>query len=432
MTKKNNNSDSNNKIDLTAEFERLKKELENKEWVIKKTDTALKALYRELEKKNEKLEKLDQLKSEFVSVVSHELRAPLSIIKESISLVLDKTAGETNKKQTELLAIAENNTNRLARIVNNLLDISKIEAGKIELKRVFVEFSTMMKDICTRWKLESDKNHQIFQLSLPKSPVNIYVDPDKISEVMSNLISNAIKYTPEKGRIKVELKDKKNQVEVFVSDTGVGIAKENLPKVFSKFQQFSRMPGQSVKGTGLGMAIANELVKMHQGIIRVESKLNKGSRFSFSLPKMDVESVFREYINNEIKAATDNKIPLSLVIIHISKFDQLQKELGYKKAHNFLKDIEKAAKDSLRRRADIIVRSMGELILLLIDTNKKEVGAVRVRLEEAINTYLSKGREKWLREIRITVGNATYPYEAANDEELLNKARTIMHRKNRK
>ncbi len=223
-------------------------------------------------------------------------------------------------------------------------------------------------------------------------------------------------------KIKVELKDKKNQIEISISDTGFGIAKEDLPKVFGRFQQFSRTPGAGYKGTGLGLAIVKELIEMHKGEIKVESELNKGTKFIFTLPKIAAEEIFKEYITNQIKETADKKSSLSLIVVHILEFSQLQEKWGEKPLYLFT-DIEKVIKDSLRRKADTVLRATGELITLLSDTKKEDAEVVKKRIEEAIRAYLAKCKEEWIKEIRITLGTATYPDEANNHQELLDKAK---------
>ena len=390
-----------------------------------------KRLLKELKHANEELKKLDQLKTDFVSIVSHELRTPLSITKEGISLVLDKTTGSINEQQARLLTTAKDNIDRLARIINNILDVAKIEAGRVEFKRVLVDISALLKDICGRWKLEFDKRQLELACLIPDLPINIYIDPDKVTQVMNNLISNARKFTPQNGRIIIEAKEEISQVEISVSDTGIGIAREDLSKVFGKFQQFSRSVGAGEKGTGLGLAIAKELVQMHGGSIKVESELNKGTCFTFSLPKIEAEEVIKEDINNGIMAAVDRKTPLSLVIIHIAEFTQLQEKLGFELAHSLLMNIEKVTEGALRRRADTVIRNANELIIFLFDTGKEDAAAVKKRIEEVVNTYLTESKEKWPENIRITLGAATYPDDAANDHDLLNKARMSASAKDR-
>ncbi|NQT95773.1 MAG: PAS domain S-box protein, partial [Candidatus Omnitrophica bacterium] len=230
------------------------------------------------------IKKAEKLKDEFVSTVSHELRTPLSITKEGVSLALDEIPGKLNQEQKKILSMSKDNIDRLARIINDLLDISKIESGKTELKKVLVNISSVIREICEGWILESDKKKQSIKLDIPKNPIDVHMDQDKMIEVMNNLISNAIKFTPGKGTIKIGLKDKRSNVEVSVSNTGAGIAKEDIPKVFNKFQQFGRTAGPGAKGTGLGLAIAKELVELHGGQIKVESKLEEGTTFIFTIP----------------------------------------------------------------------------------------------------------------------------------------------------
>ena len=370
---------------------------------------------------------IDKLKNEFINNVSHELRTPLSIIKEGVSLVLDGVICPIKEEQAKVLAMAKANIDRLARLINNLLDISKLEAGKLEFKRVLVDFSTMLRDICAKWKLEVDKNCRSLEYCSPDLPVNIYIDPDKLTQILDNLISNAIKFTPKEGKIKVELKDEKNQIEISISDTGIGIAEEDLPKVFGRFQQFSRpQGGAGYKGTGLGLAIVKELIEIHKGEIKVESELNKGTKFIFTLPKIAAEEIFKEYITNGLKEAADRKSSLSLIVVHIIEFSQLQEKLGEKPLY-LLTDIEKVIKDSLRRKADTVLRVTGELVILLSDTRKKDAEVVKKRIEEAIKIYLSQCKEEWIKKIRMTLGTATFPDEANNHKELLDKARAGEH-----
>ncbi len=229
--------------------------------------------------------KIDEIKDEFVSTVSHELRTPLSIIKESISLLLDELPGKINDGQRKILTMGRNNVDRLARIVNDLLDISKIESGKIGIKKTIVNISSLIKDICENWILEFDKENRELTLHLPKAPVDIHADYDRISEVINNLISNALKFTPEKGHVDIYVKDVKDGAEVTITDTGVGILKEDIPKLFTKFQQFGRRVGPGAKGTGLGLAIVKQLIELHGGNIRVESNIKKGTSFIFTIPK---------------------------------------------------------------------------------------------------------------------------------------------------
>jgi len=237
----------------------------------------------ELKKANEELRKIDQLKSDFVSTVSHELRTPLSITKEGISLVLDKIAGNINEKQKKILNTSRDNIDRLARIINDLLDISKIEAGKLELKKESFNMNDAIKGLATFFREEAKKKGLELRLNLPKESIELYADPDKLKQVFINLIGNSLKFT-QKGYIEVSARKFKDRAECSVIDTGKGIEKNALPKVFNKFEQFGRVAGPGEKGTGLGLSIVKGIVELHHGSISVESEAGKGAKFTFTLP----------------------------------------------------------------------------------------------------------------------------------------------------
>lgn len=394
---------------------------------LKEAEARIRKANEELGRKNEELKKLDQLKSDFVSVVSHELRTPLSIMKEGISLVLDKITGEINEKTRTTLSTVFTNINRLNKLITDLLDISKIEAGRMLPRKALTDINGFIKEAAEKWRIETERKKQSLEVVTAEGWMNIYLDPDKIIQVLNNLLSNAVKFTPEGGRIKVEVFDRGDQVEVSVSDNGPGIDKENLPKVFEKFQQFQRPVGAGAKGTGLGLAICKELINLHEGLIRVESEAGKGAKFSFTLPKKDSETVFREHIAGGIRAVSVNSSPLSLISIRVMEFSRLQKELGIDKLHQLLKEIEDITRGSLRGKADTVVRDTGELVIILFDTAKPAAQAVKQRLEEVIRNYLIGSREEQVKSLALNIGFAVYPEEAKDGGELLNKARGVIH-----
>ncbi len=252
---------------------------------LQKSEAERKRMLEELEKKNRELLKLDTLKSEFVSVVSHELRTPLSIIKEGVSLVLDGVIGSINPTQTKILITSKNNIDRLARIINSLLDISKIESGRVELKKKTVDLRVLLKNAVALFEAKAKEKGLELKVSLPEEgQLNLFVDEDRIIQVFTNLIGNSLKFT-EKGHIDISLVQKDKEVEFTVSDTGIGISAEDLPKLFRKFMQFGRVAVDGEKGTGLGLSIAKGLIELHNGRIWVESESGKGTKFIFTLPK---------------------------------------------------------------------------------------------------------------------------------------------------
>jgi len=236
-----------------------------------------------------KRKKIEQMKDEFISSVSHELKTPLAIIKEVISLVIDEIPGKIVEAQRDILTTAQENIDRLSNIINSLLDISRIESGKLKLYTKPVNMSELIKNTVSDFKYLAEQKGILLDYKVPQAKVDIFCDADKIRQVLVNLIYNALKFTSQDGRIKVICNENGNEVIVSVQDTGIGISEENIPRLFDRFIQFDRKSGPGEKGTGLGLVISKGIVELHKGRVWVESKLNKGSEFYFSLPKLSSE-----------------------------------------------------------------------------------------------------------------------------------------------
>ncbi|MEA3346498.1 MAG: ATP-binding protein [Candidatus Auribacterota bacterium] len=279
---------------LKAEVKKLKDELKTQTWGLKKTSENIKLLYKELETKNRELQRLDNLKSDFVATVSHELRTPLTIVQEGIALINDKILGDVNEKQVRTLSQILENIARLTRIINDLLDISKLEAGEIELKKSYVDTAKFIKKIIEDFQSKAKEKKIVIKASLSKKVSRIYADNDKLIQILTNLVSNSLKFTPENGKITVKAGDDADgSVMISVSDTGVGMSGDDMSKLFNKFQQFDRVPGPGEKGTGLGLAISKKIVELHGGRIWAESEINKGSTFYFTIPKCGIPETGR-------------------------------------------------------------------------------------------------------------------------------------------
>jgi PAS domain S-box-containing protein len=253
-----------------------------------------------------KQKELDQLKSDFVSNVSHELRNPLGAIQQSISVILDRTAGPITEHQERFLTNAQRNLRRLGALIDDLLDMAKLDAHKVELHCEpfsIAQIITEVMETVETWA--KNKNIQLIK-NLPDNLPKILLDPNRTIQVIVNLISNAIKFTPNGGAITVgaRLDNDKRVMTVSVADTGVGIAPEDLKKIFNKFQQVgqktaARAPNAGgvqgkekpaeISGTGLGLVIAKQIVQLHGGEIFVESEPGKGTKFTFTLPLGNIE-----------------------------------------------------------------------------------------------------------------------------------------------
>lgn len=257
--------------DLEEEIARGKRFQMEREW-----------LNNELVRLNEKLAVLDKRKSDFVAMVSHEFKGPLGVLQEALRLLREGHGGDLSPQHQELLEPMDRSVSRLIRLVSGVLDISRIEAGKVELKRELVDLPVLIDEVLVLFR----KNITDKQIMLEKSiaPGNgvLWADRDQLSQVLINLLSNAIKYTPSGGRVRIAVSGTENEVCFEISDTGPGIPKEYLEKIFDKFERISV---KRQEGTGLGLFITKGIIELHRGRIWVESELGKGSQFRFVLPR---------------------------------------------------------------------------------------------------------------------------------------------------
>jgi NtrC-family two-component system sensor histidine kinase KinB len=229
-----------------------------------------------------RLAELDRLKSEFVMTASHELRTPLTSIGMSIDLLLEGATKKLGEKEQQLLFAAHEDVQRLKVFVNNLLDLSKIEAGKMEMELSSIPIRALFEKVVTAFKNQSEEKAVDLSFNAPDKVPNVKADDTKITWVLTNLISNALRYTPSGGHIKLSAESFGPSVQISVSDDGPGIPYEYQSKIFDKFVQVKS--DKAVGGSGLGLAICKEVVRAHGGTIWVDSVPGSGSTFTFTLP----------------------------------------------------------------------------------------------------------------------------------------------------
>jgi len=230
------------------------------------------------------LDRLDQMKTEFVASVSHELRTPLTSVKGYLDIIANSEAGEINDEQREYIGIVRTNTDRLISLVNDLLDISRIEAGRIQLRPRMLVLQDVIKTAIVTMRNLINEREVAFKSELPKEPITVMADSGSLIQVMTNLISNACKYSPKGASVMVRAYSADGKAQVDVTDTGIGISPEDQEKIFTKFYRVDNSMTRKVGGTGLGLSLAKSLVELNGGEIRVQSELGKGSTFSFTLP----------------------------------------------------------------------------------------------------------------------------------------------------
>ncbi|MBI3087683.1 MAG: hypothetical protein HYY91_02170 [Candidatus Omnitrophica bacterium] len=242
----------------------------------------------ELASANEQLIRLNKSKSDFVSAVSHELRTPLAAIKGYASLLRSGQFGELAKPQAERLAKIEKHTDLLTQLINNLLDIARIESGRVTMESRPIEAEELMATVVEMIKPQVDAKRIALKTRLD-GVRQLVGDPTHLPRVFMNLLSNAVKYTPEGGSIAVHLERAGGQVIASVQDSGCGISPEELPKLFQEFYRSGNPINEQVRGTGLGLALAKRIVEAHHGRITVTSHVGKGTTFTFTLPASPVE-----------------------------------------------------------------------------------------------------------------------------------------------
>lgn len=252
------------------------------------------SLYTDLQNANEKLKVLDKLKDEFVSLASHELRTPMTAIKSYLWMTLQGDAGVLNDTQKLYLERSYNSVERLIKLVNDMLNISRIESGRVTVEMQKVNLSTLVQEVINDvMPRASEVGVRVVVSPFSDLPA-VLADPDKIKEVLFNLIGNSLKFTPKDGTITISFNQNGEMIETQVTDTGAGISKENIAKLFQKFSMLpdSYTVNKNASGTGLGLYISRCIVELHHGKIWATSEgLGKGSQFSFSLKKFDNEDL---------------------------------------------------------------------------------------------------------------------------------------------
>ena len=356
-------------------------------------------LYQEIIDTNKKLEKLERLKSDFISIVSHELRTPLTTIKNSLDIITSGKTGEMSENSLKFINMAKRNVVRLSGIINDLLDISKIEAGKLDFKYADSKITPVIEYVKTNLQgVAKEKNIQI--VCNQKCDAEIYADTNRLEQVLTNLVSNAIKFTPTNGVITISTelvnansiktedcfksdveKLKGEYIQVCVSDQGIGIEKDNLKQVFDKFQQIENSLSRQVGGSGLGLAIAKQLIEAHNGAIWCDSIVNQGSNFYFVIPVANNKNKFLLSKRQLIQKAKDKHSTLLSIKMRASDFvmeNLLKEDNLFNEAYLSNSYLEKGKDESV-------------LSLAIMDGNK----TFAEFLQRRINDILSQKADKY-------------------------------------
>jgi PAS domain S-box-containing protein/diguanylate cyclase (GGDEF)-like protein len=382
-----------------------------------------------------KEKEIDRMKSEFISSASHEMRTPLTSIKNAVDLILKRKAGEITDVQERFLSMAQRNLDRFASLIDTLLDTSRIESGKLRLNYTEMDIRACIENVMNMFKSAADEKSISLNTNIEPDLPTIYADVSRIEEVIINLVNNAIKFTPEQGTVTVEVHELEEAPEmpegvkgflnISVTDNGIGIPQEEIGRIFDKFYQVeSSLSVHKKSGSGLGLAIAKYVVEAHGGKIRCKSKEGEGSTFSFTLPVIDQEQVVYKTLTDEVSKARQQQKALSLVIFKIKNFEHLLEVYGRKGGEEALNTAKKAIiKGGIKKTDTVAVSSLdGEILLLMPDTDATEASIGQKRINKYIAEIEIAVNDTRFR-VSFSVGVASFPEDGGSAEELVDRAR---------
>jgi signal transduction histidine kinase len=241
-------------------------------------------LFNEIQDKSRQLEIANQHKSEFLANMSHELRTPLNAIIGFSEVLIERMFGELNEKQDDYLKDIHSSGKHLLSLINDILDLSKIEAGRMELDVESFDVPSALTNAMTLVRERAQRHGIALSLQVAPEVGELRADERKFKQILLNLLTNAVKFTPDGGRVDVRARLADGVLEVAVADTGIGIAPEDQQAVFEEFRQVGRHYTNKHEGTGLGLALTKRFVELHGGTLRLDSEVGKGSTFTFTLP----------------------------------------------------------------------------------------------------------------------------------------------------
>lgn len=367
---------------------------------------------------NQTQKRLERLQQEFVSTVSHELRSPMTLIREGIAQVHDGLRGGVTDSQKRALSIALTGIDRLGRIIDELLDMSRIEAGKIVLQRVRVDLAQLARETAGDFETTAQDRGLELRVSAPVNPLWVYADRDRILQVVHNLVANAFKFT-ERGRIEVVVSARENELICAVEDTGIGMTAEECGRAFHKFEQLGRAAVTGEKGTGLGLSICEGLVTLHQGRVWAESDgPGRGSRLAFSLPRQSAVDVFREQLRGLIKEVAARSGSLSALTFSI--VDRGRPGEGREEIEQAMEGLENLVRHHRGRRTDLMVKGETTVYLALPSTVKREAVRVAERIVRGFEDALR--RENIKRPLHMDYQACGFPEDAAREEDFIDRA----------
>jgi len=391
--------------ELNTRERRMRRLLEDLQQARERLETQSRAL----EAANARLRELASLKDDLVAKVSHELRTPLTSVKEGLSLLMDNALGETTADQQDFLKTMDADVDRLTELINNLLDLSKIEAGRMRLARTRLDVREMVQLLLNTY--QPILKNRTLRTELADVPP-VFADRNRMMQVLTNLLSNAIKFTPEGGTITLRAGSHDSTVSLSIEDSGDGIAPEDLSKLFQKFSQVGPSGKSQSAGTGLGLVICKELTELHKGRIEVTSEVGRGTTFKVLLPVYTDSFAMGENLRELIDVAkADEDEQVGLIAIDAGPWVEQQPEAARREA------LERLA-ETVRRnvhRGDSVLTVRGSHVVVLAVAPPQGLQAVIRRLRQAVAELSS-----------LRMGTAVYPQDGEDAGMLFEHAQHLV------
>ena len=417
-------------IEVFKEADFTQEDLTGIQSILKQVSSPLEnaILYQEIKDTNTKLERLERLKSDFISIVSHELRTPLTPIKNSLDIILKGMAGDVTEQTHKFVTMAKRNVDRLSDIINDLLDLSKVEAGKMEFRFENKSIIPTLEYIKSTFEQTAKNKNINLTFEIKGEIPDIYIDSKRVEQIISNIVSNALKFTPDSGSVDISCEQTEtkelldvdlyeqtlneeydNYVKISVKDSGIGIKKEDIPKIFDKFQQIENSLSREVGGTGLGLPIAKQLTTAHGGIIWLESEPENGTCFSVAIPVMNELQRFKKNLNYTIYNSKQSKKIISMLMIEesnnniISNAIKDERLIFFKNANNLNETFYNEGKKNI-------------YLCYVQDIDKYAFNFAVKKLESFIKNEMTDNNKS-----SIMYSGAHYPDDGLTAEELLEK-----------
>ena len=369
--------------------------------------------------------RMDKMKDEFIGAVSHELRTPLTIIKAAVGNLSDGIVGEINPKQAKVLEATRRNIDRLVRLIEDLLDLSRLKSGRAQMRPRRIQTAQLIRETILALAPAAEAKNIVISIDLPSELPALYADPDMLVQVLNNLLQNALRFARKKIVVKAEaITGASASVQVMVGDDGSGIPQDRQEDIFKKFVQLDRpIGGSGYKGAGLGLAICKEIINWHEGKIWVESKPGQGANFYFQVPQAVERGAFQAALRDAIRWAEEGSHSLGLLAIGFENIDAMRANCGEEAVQSLSQQLEEKIRFQLLRKGDhLFLEPHGVFLVILAETAKIGIKSVETRICKLAEACRCVGRGHEMIP-QLKSGRALFPEDGADVDQLLAVAR---------